>query len=221
MRAGQRVGAGSRAAWRAAARIGARQRGDFAGAALGHGRRRAGSAHRRAQALRGSAGRRDPDDQRQRTLVAQLDRLHAEIVASRAPPLDLDGFDLAESPQRRRGTPAISHLRATASHFARKKMRDWQPGWWKDRWSSPKGLYIVGSVGVGKTFCMDLFYDVVSATSHSPPDGSDSLAPPDSGRAGTHARACRRAHFHEFMLDVHGRHDSNRPTKRIPFRPSR
>jgi len=47
--------------------------------------------------------------------------------------------------------------------------------------SSPKGLYLYGGVGCGKTTLMDLFHD-----------------------------ACRlsrkkRVHFHEFMLDVHRR----------------
>jgi cell division protein ZapE len=44
----------------------------------------------------------------------------------------------------------------------------------------PKGLYIWGSVGRGKTMLMDLFYD--------------SVAVPQ-----------RRVHFHEFLADVHGR----------------
>ncbi|KAG9508817.1 5'-3' exoribonuclease 2, partial [Fragariocoptes setiger] len=47
----------------------------------------------------------------------------------------------------------------------------------------PKGLYIYGSVGCGKTFLMDLFYDNCSV--------SDKFK--------------TRVHFHEFMLDVHQR----------------
>ncbi len=45
----------------------------------------------------------------------------------------------------------------------------------------PKGLYIVGDVGRGKTMLMDLFYDAV----------------PDTPK--------RRVHFHAFMADVHAR----------------
>ncbi|KAJ8606179.1 hypothetical protein CTAYLR_010706 [Chrysophaeum taylorii] len=45
----------------------------------------------------------------------------------------------------------------------------------------PRGLYIHGDVGVGKSFCMDLFYNGLSSSSK------------------------RRCHFHEFMLDVHRR----------------
>ena len=48
------------------------------------------------------------------------------------------------------------------------------------------GLYIHGKVGRGKTMLMDMFYE---------------LAPP--GRK-------RRAHFHEFMADVHGRIHAHR-----------
>ncbi|MGY6571027.1 MAG: cell division protein ZapE [Salinarimonas sp.] len=44
-----------------------------------------------------------------------------------------------------------------------------------------KGLYVWGSVGRGKTMLMDLFYDSLSV------------------------RRRRRAHFHAFMADVHGR----------------
>jgi cell division protein ZapE len=49
------------------------------------------------------------------------------------------------------------------------------------RVSTPKGLYVHGSVGRGKTMLMDLFYSTVTV------------------------KPKRRVHFHEFMADVHER----------------
>jgi len=51
----------------------------------------------------------------------------------------------------------------------------------KDRREAPRGLYVHGLVGRGKTMLMDLFFQN-SAVTHK-----------------------RRAHFHEFMADVHER----------------
>ncbi|KAG9285922.1 hypothetical protein G9A89_013347 [Geosiphon pyriformis] len=45
----------------------------------------------------------------------------------------------------------------------------------------PKGLYLYGDVGCGKTMLMDLFYDTLST------------------------KRKRRVHFHAFMLDIHSR----------------
>jgi protein AFG1 len=45
---------------------------------------------------------------------------------------------------------------------------------------APKGVYLYGDVGTGKTFLMDLFYDRC-----------------------TFATRKRRVHFHAFMIDVH------------------
>jgi peroxisome-assembly ATPase len=53
--------------------------------------------------------------------------------------------------------------------------------------TTPKGLYVYGSVGVGKSFLMDLFVNSLTGEGTLP------------------NRQIRRVHFHEFMLDIHDR----------------
>lgn len=53
--------------------------------------------------------------------------------------------------------------------------------------ATPKGYYIFGSVGVGKSMLADTFFDVCNSI-------ADSIG-----------RRRRRYHFHDFMLDVHQR----------------
>ncbi|MFO1135769.1 MAG: cell division protein ZapE [Rhodoblastus sp.] len=55
----------------------------------------------------------------------------------------------------------------------------------------PRGLYVWGSVGRGKTMLMDLFFDTVEV------------------------RRKRRAHFHSFMADVHARVHEWRQKKKV------
>jgi cell division protein ZapE len=60
----------------------------------------------------------------------------------------------------------------------------------RERGASIKGLYLYGDVGRGKTMLMDLFFETTSVSRK------------------------RRAHFHEFMADVHERvHDFRRQSK--------
>ncbi|BGO88748.1 hypothetical protein NBRC10512_005197 [Rhodotorula toruloides] len=54
----------------------------------------------------------------------------------------------------------------------------------------PKGLYLFGSVGCGKSFLMDLFYANLPPKYRGTGDGK--------GKFGS-----RRVHFHQFMMDVH------------------
>ena len=62
--------------------------------------------------------------------------------------------------------------------------------------STPKGIYIHGSVGVGKSMLMDLFYSICA----------DGLSYPDEDiKYNPIQRRRKRYHFHEFMLNVHQR----------------
>jgi cell division protein ZapE len=69
-----------------------------------------------------------------------------------------------------------------------RQLQDWMPArrrglasLWTRAGKAPRGLYIHGAVGRGKTMLMDIFHEVVA------------FAPK------------RRSHFHEFMADVHER----------------
>jgi cell division protein ZapE len=63
----------------------------------------------------------------------------------------------------------------------------------------PRGLYVHGAVGRGKTMLMDMFYELVPA------------------------KRKRRAHFHDFMADVHARIHAHRQKLKAgrPRRPIR
>ncbi|MDV6344917.1 cell division protein ZapE [Nitrosomonas sp. Is37] len=102
------------------------------------------------------AGELKPDADQARA-VASLERLHRELI----------------------DYPAIDNQ---SNRFSFKN-------WWPTglfRWSgsdkpAPKGIYLYGGVGRGKSMLMDLFYSVAPTTFK------------------------RRVHFHEFMLDIHAR----------------
>ena len=69
---------------------------------------------------------------------------------------------------------AVKRLDALAA-----EIRDWNPNAWFGRKSAPRGLYLWGPVGRGKSLLMDLFFAALSETKK------------------------RRTHFHEFMLEQH------------------
>jgi len=97
-----------------------------------------------------------PDDDQLR-IIHHFERLYSELL---------------EYPEVSEKTSALSIKSWRFSHLFR-----WSGG---DK-KAPRGLYIYGGVGRGKSMLMDLFYDVASVKSK------------------------KRVHFHEFMLDVHAR----------------
>lgn len=109
------------------------------------------------------------DDEHQRTIIGYLNDLH-EILVEYNPPHVVH--------------PSLEDLKPKTSYFS-----SWFGGKSKKRLSIeippniPKGLYMFGDVGSGKTMLMDLFYDTI---------------PSNIG-------AKQRIHFHNFMQDVHKR----------------
>ena len=118
---------------------------------------------------------RQDDDQL--SLALRFDHLHDALQSTDArvlPCNELTSADLIWSDVRKR---SLEKAKEFAIHRLRQSL---QP-------TPPRGLYIHGSVGVGKSFLMDLFHTVLC-------QGDTTLQ-----------RHHRRAHFHEFMLDVHQR----------------
>ena len=132
-------------------------------------------------------------DDAQVALVAKLDALHESLAS--LPPVPVRTDDPTESS----GTSSspllllLSRSLTSAQSFLRKKYHLWSFG------PPPRGMYIHGSVGVGKSFLMDLFYASVAV-----PD--DNSCCNNDTHSHKHAKITkRRVHFHEFMLDVHHR----------------
>lgn len=96
----------------------------------------------------------DPDQAR---VVSRLERLHGELINYPEAGSGNSGF--------------LFNRRWSARLF----------GWLRKNKQRPKGIYLYGGVGRGKSMLMDLFF---------------SVAPLETKR---------RVHFHEFMLDIHAR----------------
>lgn len=113
------------------------------------------------------------DDPHQRGIIQSLQHLHDELRFYTAPPII---------------HPDISTLKktpASTSIFSRlfSKSKDAESEKEKIPANLPRGLYLFGDVGSGKTMLMDLFYDTL----------------PNNVTSKT------RIHFHNFMQDVHRR----------------
>ncbi|MFC4698741.1 cell division protein ZapE [Glaciecola siphonariae] len=138
-------------------------------------------------------------DDAQVTLAAKLDALHESLAS--LPPVPVRIQEPTQSSCTSTSSLLLARSLASAQSFFRKKLHLWFFG------PPPRGLYIHGPVGVGKSFLMDLFFASVTA-----PD-DNSLCNDDNhnnthSHTYTHKQAKitkRRVHFHEFMLDVHHR----------------
>jgi protein AFG1 len=128
-------------------------------------------------------------DYAQVALAAKLDALHESLAA--LPPVPMCTGHQKEGSTTSSGPRLLGRSLASAQSFLRKKLHLWSFG------PSPRGIYIHGPVGVGKSFLMDLFYALVNA-----PD-DDSCCKNNSHKQAKITK--RRVHFHEFMLDVHHR----------------
>lgn len=108
------------------------------------------------------------EDQHQRGIIQNLQSLHDDLVKYQAPPVvhpNLDSLKPAKS--------LFSWFGPKLGNSAVKGIPD----------TLPRGLYLYGDVGSGKTMLMDLLYDTL----------------PSSVQSKT------RIHFHNFMQDVHKR----------------
>jgi len=83
---------------------------------------------------------------------------------------------LDADPAQQEAVDRLQELHNNLKHY-----RSPHRGFFGARKTPPKGLYLWGGVGRGKTLLMDLFFN------------------------NTHADAKRRVHFHEFMAEVHDR----------------
>ncbi len=92
---------------------------------------------------------------------------------------------------------AVEAFDALAKALHATRPRQWGAGWrkWPHRRTAapPKGLYLYGDVGRGKSMLMDLFFDAAQV------------------------RRKRRVHFHEFMLEIHAElHSWRQATAKSP-----
>lgn len=122
-------------------------------------------------------------DPRQLDALAHLDRLHNELASYTRPALGPAGSGGAGG-----GGIFGGLARMFGGGGGGTSATGADPAPDRPASSAPRGLYMYGGVGCGKTLCMDLFFEC------SPVPAAER----------------RRVHFHEFMIDVHKRMHARR-----------
>lgn len=110
------------------------------------------------------------NDEHQRGIIQNLQNMHDDLRQYHAPPVVRPSTDSLQAPPKSLLGSWFGSKKATATIG-------------KIPENLPKGLYLYGDVGSGKTMLMDLFYDTLPST----------------------VRSKMRIHFHNFMQDIHKR----------------
>jgi predicted ATPase len=113
------------------------------------------------------------EDVHQIDALKALDRLYKELEKTPPQPLSTATPTTTPSPKQEASYSFFGGFFSKVKH----KVKDTA-----SRVSAPKGVYLHGGVGCGKTFCMNLFYQHVN---------------------GDWKRDKQHVHFHKFMLQVH------------------
>ncbi|KAF4126839.1 peroxisome-assembly ATPase [Geosmithia morbida] len=120
------------------------------------------------------------NDEHQRGIIESLQHMHDELRRYHAPPVVYPSVDTLKGKSGRKG----GFLSSLFGGGGRGGGGSSSPGAGESIPENlPRGLYLYGDVGSGKTMLMNLFYDTLPAS----------------------VRTKTRIHFHNFMQDVHRR----------------
>ncbi|KAI1317983.1 hypothetical protein EDD11_007366 [Mortierella claussenii] len=115
------------------------------------------------------------EDAFQQTIIETLQEMHDRLMAYTPEPIVLGSSGQAPAEKRGLFSKISSIFNKKEEERLAKQAEEAR------RAAIPKGLYLYGSVGTGKTMLMDLFYNSLPRTDK------------------------KRIHFHNFMLQLHGR----------------